>query len=127
MLKDTFSPLYSGFVTSKLDPTYNKNFPGGSDSEAVPLYSSDEKILEIMNKYKDINLPDDFIDISHFQIHLSFEGHTRPLLVPNPLILRKRNCNIWQYEVKEAIGINSLEVVYIQHDFEKIIFLKIKE
>lgn len=115
MLKDTFSPLYSGFVTSKLDPTYNKNFPGGLDSEAVPLFSSDEKILEIMNKYKDISLPDSFIDISHFQIYLSFEGRVRPLLVPNPLILRKRNCNIWPYEVKEALGISSLTFFVNKH------------
>ena len=105
MLKDNFSPLYAGFVTCKLDPTFNKNFPGNSDVESVPIFSPDEKVLDIMNKYKDVVLPDGFIDVSHFIINLSFEGNIRPFMVPNPLILRKRHCNIWPHQIKDTLGI----------------------
>jgi hypothetical protein len=105
MIKDPLSPLYSGFVSCKIDPTYSKNFPDGSGSEDIAnIFSTDETVLKIMNKYKDVNLPDQFIDVSHFVIYLSFEGRIRPLLVPNPLLLRKRNCNIWPFEVKDTLG-----------------------
>ena len=56
-------------------------------------------------RYKDVQLPDRFIDVSHFVIFLSFEGITRPLLVPNPLLLRRKFCNIWPFEVKQALGL----------------------
>jgi len=126
MLKDSFSPLYSGFVTCKLDSTFSKNFPDeNSNTEryflisalaffithflyeffSTTLFSTDENVLQIMNKYKDVALPMGFMDISHFVIYLSFEGQVRPLLVPNPLLLRKKFCNVWPFEIKQALGV----------------------
>jgi Ca2+-binding EF-hand superfamily protein len=111
MLQDNFSQLYSGFVTCKLDPTFSMNFPSDDDydgretDDTVDVYSSDPTILAIMNKYKNVVLPDRFVDISHFVIYLSFEGLVRPLAVPNPLLLRRKFCNVWPFEVKQALGI----------------------
>ena len=110
MLHDSFSQLYTGFVTCKLDPTFCMNFPSDDDGDGagyddVDIYSSDPAILTIMNRYKNVALPDRFVDISHFVIYLSFEGIVRPLAVPNPLLLRRKFCNIWPFEVKQALGI----------------------
>lgn len=74
MLQDTFSPLYTGFVTCKLDPTFSMNFPHDSAGEVTTIFSSDHSIMDIMNKYKDIALPDRFMDASHFVIYISWEG-----------------------------------------------------
>ena len=104
LLKDSVSMLYTGFVTCKLDPTYSLNFPGQEDDVQVPLFSTEESVLDIMNRYKDVQVPEDFNDHSHFTIYLSFEGQIRPIAVPNPLLLRKKYCNIWPFEVKQAIG-----------------------
>ena len=51
MLLDAFSPLYTGFVTCKLDPTFSENFPSGDCFQSTHVYSSDAGILKIMNKY----------------------------------------------------------------------------
>ena len=111
MLQDNFSQLYTGFVTCKLDQTFSMNFPtdkdynGRGEDGVVDTYSSDPTILTIMNRYKNVILPDRFVDISHFVIYLSFEGIIRPLAVPNPLLLRRKFCNVWPFEVKQALGI----------------------
>ena len=50
MLVDAFSPLYTGFVTCKLDPTFSENFPRELEDQMTPVFSSDPTILKIMNK-----------------------------------------------------------------------------
>ena len=32
MLKDSFSPIYSGFITCKIDPTFSKYFPDDANA-----------------------------------------------------------------------------------------------
>lgn len=104
MLVDPASMLYSGFVTCKLDPTFSKNFPTDSSSAVDEIFSTDNKILGIMQRYNDVVMPANILDVSHFTIYLAFEGVSKPLRVPNPLILRKKCCNIWPFEVKQVLG-----------------------
>jgi Ca2+-binding EF-hand superfamily protein len=106
MVKDTSSPLYRGFITSKLDPSYTV---GLSDHEpndaAVEVYSADPKVLSVLNKYKDVVVPYNTIDTSHFKIMLQFEQREVEIEVPNPLVFpRRRHCAIWPFEIKQALG-----------------------
>jgi Ca2+-binding EF-hand superfamily protein len=117
------SILYNGFVTCNIDPSYLTGLThyltssadgntsggggggyGGTTSEDYEIYSSSSNILNILQHYNTIHLPNDFTDLSHFKIYLSFENKIKPLFVPNPLILRSKFCVIWPYEVKKAIG-----------------------
>ena len=110
MIINTSSPLYSGFITCKLDPTFSKNLldkgEGEAEGEEVELFSTDPAVLGIMKKYENILIPDETLDSSHFNIFLSFEGNVQPLSAPNPLILRRRCCAIWPFEVKQALGLS---------------------
>jgi hypothetical protein len=110
MVQDTTSPLYNGLITSKLDPSYNNHIVervsrngGKLDDDFVP-FSSDPVVLAIMNKYRDTEVPEDTVDVSHFTILLCFEGRVVPMLVPNPMVLTKRCCAIWPFEVKQLLG-----------------------
>lgn len=107
MVFDPNSVLYNGFVTSKLDPSFALNLidKGANVEEDFVPYSSDPSILSIMEQYKDIQVPANVIDITHFTIELYFENKTVSLLVPNPQILRRGSCAIWPYEVKQALGL----------------------
>lgn len=106
MIINTSSPLYSGFITCKLDPTFSKNLLEHEDGDEVELFSTDPVVLSIMKKYENTLIPDETLDSSHFNIFLSFEGNVQPLAVPNPLILRRRCCAIWPYEVKDCLGLS---------------------
>jgi Ca2+-binding EF-hand superfamily protein len=62
--------------------------------------------VSIFNRYKDIEVPQGFIDMSHFTILLHYENRLVPLRVPNPLQLPRRGfCAIWPYEIKQALGL----------------------
>lgn len=116
-IQNTSSILYNGFVTCNIDPSYTSGLThylisssgnGSGDQysgdNSYEVYSSSSEILQILQRYHPIHLPSDFTDLSHFKIYLSFENKIKPLLVPNPLILRSKFCVIWPYEVKRAIG-----------------------
>jgi len=105
MVTDPSSILYNGFVTSKLDPTFTANLidKEEEEDEIVP-YSSDPQVLRIMEQYKDIHVPPMELDLTHITIELFFEDKSCTVSVPNPLILRKRCCALWPYEVKDALG-----------------------
>lgn len=106
MLADRNSPLYSGFVTCKLDPTFERNLRGDfGDAADIPMVSTDDEIAEIMDRYKDASLPPDNIDNSHFTIFIHWEGTTVPLRVPNPFLLHRGKCVIWTFEIKKALGL----------------------
>lgn len=110
LIKDPHSALYNGFITCKLDPTYPlmaDEFGGGgrADDANNMLFSTDNNILAIMEKYKDVELPEQYMDMSHFEIQICFEGQMRTLQVPNPLILRRRCCALYPYEIKQALGL----------------------
>lgn len=106
MIKDPSSLLYSGFITSNLDPTYVSHIVTSAETARaeVEIISSDPTITKIMNKYKTVQLPGNFVDISHFTVFLRFEGNVRPLAIPNPMVLRKKFCMLWPFEVKQALG-----------------------
>lgn len=102
---DSTSSLYNGFVTSKLDPSYSINLIEKDENEddIIP-YSTDPEVLRIMEHYKDIRVPSDHVDLTHFTIELCFENKIKSIKIPNPLILRKRCCALWPFEVKQALG-----------------------
>lgn len=122
MVADVKSPLYSsGFVTCRLDSTFSKhlieidennylNYANNFNNN-IEIYSPDDVVLEIMNRYKDVDISPSinanqiFTDITHFRIFLSFENTVRPFSVPNPLVLTRRDCAIWPYEIKQALGL----------------------
>lgn len=57
-----------------------------------------------MEKYKDIHVPHDVVDLTFFTIQLTFDGKLSSMRVPNPRMLRKRSCAVWPFEVKKALG-----------------------
>jgi Ca2+-binding EF-hand superfamily protein len=108
MLADRTSPLYTGFVTCKLDPTYERNLRSDyDDMTEVPMVSTDGEIADIMERYKDVALPPDALerDNSHFRIYVHWEGTTSEMRVPNPFMLHRGKCVIWPFEVKKALGL----------------------
>ena len=124
LIGDTNSPLYNGFVTCKLDPSYLLNI-GRSVPEKIPVFSTDAGILEVMKRYQDVQIHNDdqhnFIDLSHFTVYIYYSDPYSsveklcPLLVPNPLMLRRRCCFIWPYEIKQALGLTgTLQELYLQ-------------
>ena len=105
MVSDSSSVLYNGFVTSKLDPSFSANLLDKSEEEEeIVPYSTDPEVLSIMEHYRDIQVPSSLSDVTHFSIELYFEDKIRIVNVPNPLVLRKRCCALWPYEVKQALG-----------------------
>lgn len=116
MIADPASLLYNGFVTSKLDPSFAANMLERSeeDDEITP-YSTDPEVLRIMEHYKDIHVPHNAPDYTHFAIELHFEDKVKVVHVPNPLVLRKRCCVLWPYEVKQALGfMGNMQELWIQ-------------
>lgn len=116
MVHDSSSVLYNGLVTSKLDPSYMHRIVerDARREEFVP-FSTDPKVLEIMNRYKDTVVPDDEPDLSHFTIHLHFEDRVYPMSVPNPMVLQKRCCAIWPFEIKQLLGfIGTMQELWIE-------------
>jgi len=103
MVNDPSSELYNGFVTCKLDPSFTANLLEREGDELIP-YSTDPDVLAIMEHYKDIQVPPIVTDHTHIHIELHFEDKVRVVAIPNPLVLRKRCCALWPYEVKEALG-----------------------
>lgn len=116
MIADTSSVLYNGYISSKIDPSFSLNLienkNGGyrsktvnnNDLEIEEIFSEDPKIMKILQKYKDIQLPDDFEDETRFQITVYFEDRFGTILVPNPAVLTKRYCALWPFQIKQALG-----------------------
>eukprot|EP01034_Spumella_vulgaris_P028347 gene28347-35186_t len=68
-----------------------------------------------MTKYRDIEVPEDVVDVSHFSILLCFEGRVVPMLVPNPMVLTKKCCAIWPFEIKQLLGfIGNMQELWIE-------------
>lgn len=107
MVIDNQSPLYHGSISSKLDSTYSKYLLPEStfEVENMDFYSKDPQVQDILDKYKEIPLPPDYVDISSFTIYLQFEDTIYPMKIPNPSVIRSQNCCIWPFQVKEAIGL----------------------
>jgi Ca2+-binding EF-hand superfamily protein len=103
MLGTPNSAIYRGFITCKLDATFAKNFPSQNLYE-LDLFSADAKIEAILNKYKNITVPNDSLDFSYFSIVLEFEGTYKQVSIPNPRIFGSKLCVLWPYEVKAALG-----------------------
>lgn len=108
-IQDITSALYQGFVTCSVDPSYTQTLleelnGDNYSNQPTVLFSSSPEVLETMEKYQNVKIGDGELDISHFVIYVSFEGRVKPVLVPNPLILRKKYCVLWPFEVKTAIG-----------------------
>jgi len=103
---DRSSALYKGLVTCKLDSSYSSNLVEKTEDDAdeVIPYSTDLQVLQVMERYKDVHTPPDYVDLTHFFIELHFESRVVHIKIPNPLILRKRCCALWPFEVKQALG-----------------------
>lgn len=104
LLREPGSALYRGFITCKLDPTWAKNFPD-TDGMGLELFSSDPAIERIMNRYREVPIPEASLDFSFFSIMVSFEGALKQLSIPNPRIFDPKLCMLWPYEIKAALGI----------------------
>ena len=103
MVLNSTSPLYSGFITCKLDSSFCANMVEQDFDE--DFFSSEPEVVNIMNKYKDTVLPANFIDSSHFEITVAYDGVEYPFYVPNPTMLRRRWCAVWPFEIKQTLGI----------------------
>ena len=105
-VEDNSSNLYNGFVTCNVDPSFSHGLHATmlENDDDFEVYSAEPEVLRIMEKYSSVRVPRDVPNLSHFKIYLSFEGTTRPIMVPNPLILSKNKCFIWPFEVKRVIG-----------------------
>lgn len=106
LVSDEASPIYNGLITCKLDPSFCEHFADDASSETgeIKPFSADAKVLALMNKYKDIEVPEGTLDVSHFTILLYFEKRMAAVHVPNPMVVAKRSCNLWPFEVKQALG-----------------------
>ena len=106
LVTDITSPIYNGFQTCKLDPSYTNNMIRKKATD-VEIFSSERKVLDVLHRYKDVHLPSRYEedDPSHFEITLVFESVEYPIDVPNPTYMRQRYCNLWPFEVKKVIGL----------------------
>lgn len=104
MVLNPTSPVYSGFITCKLDSSFSAHMVE-KELHEEDLFSSEPEVLGIMNKYKDTVLPGNFIDATHFEITIAYDGAEYPFYVPNPSMLRRRWCAVWPFEVKQTLGI----------------------
>jgi Ca2+-binding EF-hand superfamily protein len=79
---------------------------GGAGNEIIneEIFSEDLNIMRIMQNYQDVQIPQDFVDYTHFEITLYFEGRVGVVSIPNPAILTKRYCALWPFEVKTVLG-----------------------
>jgi Ca2+-binding EF-hand superfamily protein len=106
MIVDTSSPLYHGFLTCNIDASYSNNLIGVGSTESNQTFSTEPKVKAILDKYKDVQLPPDYVDRSHFPIFLNFDDlQNIQIDVPNPEFMRQRHCFLWPFEIKKAIGI----------------------
>lgn len=108
-LRDENSLFYddASEVTKYLDPTYSKYLIDELD-ENIEMYSSVPRVLETLKCYQDIQLPKDYLDVTHFTIYVCYEGHIKPFSVPNPIALPRRNCAIYPFEIKQALGLTGI-------------------
>lgn len=102
MVTDSTSALYNGYITCKLDPCYSQNLVDSEDTDEI--FSSESRVLSIMNRYKDVHLDVGHEDKSHFLITLSFENDEYPLMVPDITYMRQRHAFVWPFEIKQALG-----------------------
>ena len=116
LVADTSSSLYQGFVTCKLDPSFSMNLRGvGDEAEELVPFSADPEVMEVMDRYKNCYVPTNELDITHFTIQLHFEDIVRSVRIPNPLVLKKRCCALWPFEVKQALGfIGTMQEMWIE-------------
>lgn len=128
MFRDPSSILYRGFITSRLDPSYADHLipeqlvdpklpsPGRKVQQESDIFSSDAKVLQTMLKYKDVVVPDDFEDLTHFTITIMYDGRSVDLRVPNPAVLRPASaCYLWPFEVKQALGfMHTMQELWIE-------------
>jgi hypothetical protein len=116
-VKDGSSPLYNGFITCNVDPSFSHGLQATmiENDDNFEIFSAVPEVLNILQKYKNVKVPSYVPNLSHFKIYLSFEGVTRPIMVPNPLILSKNKCFIWPFEVKRGIGMmDNMQELWIE-------------
>lgn len=106
MVVDKSSPLFQGYITCKLDSSFSKNLiESNSDIEDIEFVSPVANIQDIFMRYKDTSVPEDEVDITHFTVYLEFEGVKRPFRALNPLALKDRDCAIYPFEIRQALGL----------------------
>lgn len=107
-VSDRSSPLHRGAVTCTVDPNYTLTLASSDqpsrEDDRLPYISADPAIQKILQKYQDVQVPQDVIDVTHFSIRLNCDQREVTISVPNPLILRKKHCLLWAHDVKKAIG-----------------------
>ena len=105
MVLNVTSPLYHGFVTCKLDSTFAAHFIDDDEGDDEDMFSADPAVLDVMNRYRESTLPPEYIDHSHFEIVIAYDGTEYPFHVPNPTMLRRNRCAVWPFEIKQTLGI----------------------
>lgn len=116
-LAGTFNNLNLGSTNNSMQQTFNNSSPMKSGNEIMSedVFSENPQIMKIMQKYQNVQLPDDFINLTHFQITIFFEGRIGVISVPNPQVLTKRYCALWPFEIKSALGfMNTMQELWIE-------------
>jgi len=137
-LDDPQSALRRGLVTCSVDPSYKQLRAGavgaaaggggggaagsGQRGDATPeaWWSPDARVQAVMNKYKDDAVARTSGDTpagsgaAWMLVFLRHEGHTRPLRVLRPTLLRRHACVVWPNDVMRAVGITgSIQEVWM--------------
>jgi Ca2+-binding EF-hand superfamily protein len=116
-VKDDSSALYNGFVTCNVDPSFSHGLQATmlENDDDFEIFSAIPEVMNILEKYRDVRVPSYVPNLSHFRIYLCFEGITKSIMVPNPLILSKNKCFIWPFEVKRGIGMmDNMQELWIE-------------
>lgn len=117
LVQNGSSVLYNGFITCSIDPSFSHGLQATmtENDDDIEIFSSDPDVMSILKKYQSVSVPAHVPNLSHFKIHLSFEGLTRSIMVPNPLILAKNSCFLWPFEVKRGIGmVGNMQELWIE-------------
>lgn len=118
MVQEHDSGLFSGKLTCKIDPSFYNTiiiYDQNGVDDALELFSSDPRVLQILQKYADTKIDSNYISITYFTIYIKFENMIRPFSVPNPVALPRRDCAIYPFEVKRVFGFsNTFQELWIE-------------
>lgn len=128
MIQDQSSVLYRGFITSRIDSSYADHLlpdqftdakhvsTGRTSTQDIEIFSTDAKVLQTMLKYKDVVVPEDFEDLTHFSITVVYDNRSVEVKVPNPAVLRPASaCFLWPFEVKQVLGfMHTMQELWIE-------------
>jgi Ca2+-binding EF-hand superfamily protein len=74
---------------------------------AIPdgYLSEDARVNRTLDRYRTSRMTNKY-DMNSIQISVRWEGNTKSLKVPNPRIHREQLCVLWEWQIKDALGVN---------------------